>query len=76
MKIKNIITTSGHRGWQAKLQDVYVDFAEFLAYCVIYKIHTRLGYRTAIGAWKSDPVIQGSIFPSDLRRVTLKEVRK
>lgn len=70
MKIKNIITKSGARGWRSKLQDVYRDLTEFRAYCEIYGIHTRLGYRTVIGAWRNNPTIQGSIYPSDLRRVT------
>jgi len=76
MKIKNIITPSGHRGWQAKLRDVYLNYEEFEAYCTIYSIHTALKFKTTIGAWRSNPVIQGSVYPSDLRRVTLRGDKK
>ena len=54
--------------WQAKLHEVF-DFQEFDGYCAMYGIQSRLGYKTVMSAWRSNPVVQGSVNPSDLRRV-------
>ena len=60
---------SGLKGWQCKLQDVYMDFAHFQTYDEIYGLAKRLGYRSAAAAWKANPTIQGSTNPSDYCRV-------
>lgn len=71
MKIKHgVICRSGQKGWQAKLQDNYNgNFAAFENYCNVYGIHTRLGFKSVKGAWRVNPMIQGSTNPSDLRRI-------
>jgi hypothetical protein len=67
--MKRIRTKSGLIGWQEKLHKVYSDFEEFESYCEMYDIHHRIGYKTPEGAWRANPTIQGSVNPSDLRRV-------
>jgi hypothetical protein len=67
--MKRIKTKSGVVGWQAKLRKVYASLDEFKAYCEIYAINHRIGYKTPEGAWRANPTIQGSVNPSDLRRV-------
>ena len=59
-----------NRSWQTRLRDAFRDVIEFRAYCEIYKLHVRLGFRSAAEAWKQNPAIQGVIYPSDLRRIT------
>jgi hypothetical protein len=68
-KMKTVICKSGIKGWQEKLQKVYVDYGDFCNYDVNYNISKRLGYASSKIAWKKNPVIQASVIPSDLRKV-------
>ena len=63
-----VICKSGIRGWEAKLQKVYIDFNEFEIWNATYHIAKRLGYKSARSAWESNPTVRGSIDPSDLER--------
>jgi hypothetical protein len=56
-------------GWQEKLRDGYANYEEFERYAETYGLHTRLGYKTPRGAWKANPTVQGSVEPSDFRKV-------
>jgi hypothetical protein len=67
--MKHVICRSGLRGWQQRLRSVYSSLQEFAAYCEVYANHTRLGYATPATAWRANPVVQGSVNPSDYRRV-------
>jgi hypothetical protein len=60
---------SGAIGWQSKLKKVYSSFDEFEEYDAIYNIANRLGFNTTKKAWDTNPLIQGSTNPSDLRVV-------
>jgi hypothetical protein len=60
---------SGVEGWQCHLQDNYEDCEEWAAYAEMYKLHLRLGYETPGAAWDANPLVQGSIEPSDFCRV-------
>ena len=42
----------------------------------MYGLHTRLGYKTIVGAWRANPVVQGSVDPSDFRVVRPKPKRQ
>lgn len=53
--------------WNDRLRNVYTSYREFLSYCEIYDIHSRLGYETPKEAWKENPVIEGSTDPNDLK---------
>ncbi len=68
MKNKPHKCDSGITGWKGKLQDQYEDFADFEHYCEIFGNHTRLGYKTVQEAWDVNPIIQGSVIPSDYRK--------
>ena len=65
----NVKCKSGLTGWQGKLHEVYHNLEDFRGYCNIYNIQLRLGFMTVEGCWKSNPTVQGSVNPSDLRRV-------
>jgi hypothetical protein len=68
--MKHVRCKSGLRGWQTRLKQNYGNnFELFQRYCLIYNIHTRLGYKTIKGAWISNPIIQGSVNPADFRKV-------
>jgi hypothetical protein len=60
---------SGLTGWQGRLHTVYLDLDEWKAYCRNYGLHRRLGYRSAVATWRANPVVQGSVDPSDYRKV-------
>lgn len=68
-KMKKVKCSSGLVGLQYKFQDSYASFEEFAQYAEIYNLHKRLGYRTILGAWKSNPTVQSSVEPSDFRKV-------
>jgi hypothetical protein len=66
---KDVICDSGIKGWQDKLQNVYQSLEELISYDNIYGICKRLGYEDPKKCWEENPTIQGSINPSDLKRV-------
>ena len=74
--MKQVTCKSGLKGWQGKLQDVYVDAMQFEEFCAVYGIHTRLGFSSVMACWRANPTVQGSVNPSDLRRVKRRSVRK
>jgi hypothetical protein len=63
---------SGIDGWQEYLQTVFLTFGEFKANCDLYGLHRRMGYKTIWDAWADNPLVEGSINPSDFRRVKKK----
>ena len=65
--IKGRIT--GLRGHQFRLQDEYVNFAEFKNCAEIYWNHWKLGFSTPEACWKADPVVQCTVDPRDYCRV-------
>ena len=68
----NVKCKSGLHGWQGRLHEVYNSLDEFEAYCNLRQIHIRLGFTSITRCWEANPVVQGSVNPSDLRRVELK----
>jgi hypothetical protein len=72
MKVK---CKSGIWGWRGHLRGNYDSFGDFKYWCDIRAIHTRLGYKTPETAWRANPLIEGSVNPSDLRRVPRKRKR-
>jgi len=73
---KEVICDSGKRGWQDKLQNIYSSLEELISYNNIYGICKRLGYEDPAKCWEDNPTIQGSIIPSDLKRVANKNGKK
>lgn len=73
---KQVKCKSGITGWQDRLRKVYSSFEEFESYCAIYGIHIRIGYKSPAAAWKFNPLIQGSVIPSDLRRVRSVKLKR
>jgi hypothetical protein len=71
-RIKKVICASGISGWQANLQTNYESFEEFENYSNTYGIHSRIGYATLKDAWDANPLVQGSVNPSDFRKVVSK----
>lgn len=67
--MKRVTCKSGLNGWQGRLHAVYTDFEQFEAYCATHAIHIRLGFSDIQRCWKANPTVQGSVNPSDLRRV-------
>jgi hypothetical protein len=74
--MKRVKCKSGIEGWQCKLRENYNnDFEEFESYCTSHDIAGRLGFTSPQEAWEINPIIQGSVIPSDLR-VVLGEYNK
>ena len=55
--------------WKDRLQNVYSDFEEFLAYDEIYNLSERLGFSSPEEAWEANPTVSGSVEPKDYKRV-------
>ena len=73
--MRRVRCRSGITGWQCRLRANYADFGEFKQYAEQFGLHTRLGYRTPARAWRSNPVVQGSVVPGDFRRVRCQKRR-
>jgi len=67
--MKRVKCTSGIEGWQGKLQKVYSSLNEFRSFCEVFAVHKRLGFASPKDAWESNPTIQGSTNPDDLKIV-------
>jgi hypothetical protein len=67
--MKQVKCKSGITGWQARLRKVYANFEEFVSYCEIRNLHIRLGYKSPSSAWKWNPIVMGSVNPSDYQKV-------
>lgn len=67
--MKRVKCKSGLVGWQNKLQKNYSSLEEFAYYSEQYGIHKRLGFASSEEAWNANPIIKGSIIPSDLEVV-------
>jgi len=67
--MKQVTCKSGLKGWQGHLRENYASFNEFEYFSEQNGLHARLGYKTALAAWHNNPKIQGSVNPSDYRRV-------
>jgi hypothetical protein len=53
--------------WQSRLKKNYDNsFEQFEMFDRVYALARRLGFKTALDAWKANPFIQGSTNPSDL----------
>lgn len=68
--MKRVKCKSGLEGWQCRLRENYVDFEEFESNANLRGLHVRLGYVTPQEAWDDNPIVQGSVNPSDYRKVT------
>ena len=69
-KAYKVICKSGIQGWRARLRVVYNDFEDYYIMSKVYNIHKRLGYKTTRSAWNANPIVEGSVNPSDFRKVT------
>lgn len=66
---------SGVEGWQNRLRNVYDSFDEFASFSDIYGLAHRLGYESAEEAWEANPIVRGSVNPSDYGVVENQEGR-
>lgn len=66
----------GVQGWQEKLQKIYGSFVDFEACSDIYGLAKRLGYKSALTAWRANPIVEGSVYPEDYRKVPKNEKHK
>lgn len=55
--------------WKAKLQKNYSSLKEWESYSEVYGLAKRLGFKTPKAAWEANPLIQGSVNPSDFKVV-------
>ena len=51
--------------WKAKVREVYSSLEELRAYNRTYGIAARCGHRSALSLWRSNPKLQGSVYPAD-----------
>jgi hypothetical protein len=51
--------------WKMRVQKVYQSLEELIAYDEIRAIADRCGYGSCESLWNDNPMIQGSVNPSD-----------
>ena len=68
--MSRVTCRSGIKGYQARLHQLYSDYGEWVLFSEIYNLTERLGFKNTREAWDKNPIIQGSVNPSDYRRVT------
>jgi len=62
------ICKSGIKGWKKRLRKNYLSLKDLQLWDEMYGVVARLGYGSAEEAWKDNPMIEGSVNPSDFRR--------
>jgi hypothetical protein len=67
--MRHVKCKSGLIGWQCRLRKNYKDQVEFEYFSNMHGLHVRLGYSSPSEAWQANPLIQGSVNPSDYRRI-------
>lgn len=67
--MKRVKCKSGIEGYQCRLQENYTSLEEFIQYSETFGLHKKLGYETPEKAWNDNPVIQGSVNPSDFIKI-------
>lgn len=68
--MKQVRCKSGLIGWQTRLRASYDDNPDsWKWYNEHYGLAARLGYGSAQAAWEANPLIEGSVLPSDFRVV-------
>lgn len=56
--------------WKARVQSTYESLKELRQYNRVYAVAKRCGYRSAKAMWEANPVIGGSVDPSDFGKVS------
>ena len=72
--IDQVKCDSGIMGWRVRLRENYEDYDEWQRYAEMFDLPARMGYDSPSQAWSDNPMIQGSVIPSDFRVVTEDEV--
>jgi hypothetical protein len=73
--MKSIKCRSGLQGYQCRLQENYDSFEQWEAYADMYSLHLKLGFKSPKTAWDANPIIQGSVDPSDFRKIGVNKIR-
>ena len=68
-RIYRVRCKSGLMGWRTRLRNNYWNAREWSINSDTFGLAERLGYKSGTDAWNANPVIEGSVEPSDFRRV-------
>ena len=68
-RIYRVRCDSGVMGWRYRLRFIYNGFPEWEHFSELYNLASRLGFKSARSAWKHNPIVEGSVEPSDYRLV-------
>lgn len=74
--MKTVKCQSGATGWRDRLRNIYPSLESFEQWSEVYGLHQRLGYAFAVDAWNDNPVIEGSVIPTDFRVVERGDKKK
>ena len=72
-RIYQVRCKSGLMGWRTRLQNNYKDYAEWQDYACAHNLAARLGYVHTRAAWDANPIVEGSVQPSDFQIHTPKQ---
>lgn len=67
--MRRVVCKSGLKGTRCRLRENYASMREWQQYSAMYGLADRLGFASAEAAWTANPMIEGSVNPSDFRIV-------
>jgi len=62
--------------WRARVREIYDSPEELEAYDRNYRICARLGFLDVAELWETNPKIEGSVYPADLRVVPSPDAKR
>jgi len=60
--------------WIGKLQESYANFQDYLSFDRMYSLTERMGYIDPIVVWELNPIIGGSVNPSDFGVASVEDI--
>ena len=74
-RVYSVRCKSGLTGWRIRLRNNYKSYEEWVDWSELRGLASRLGYESEEAAWKANPVVEGSVNPSDFRRSIPKSTK-
>lgn len=70
-RVYRVRCKSGLMGWRTRLRNNYNNDGHWIYQSDMWGLCERLGFKSPEAAWEANPVIEGSVNPSDFRKVKL-----
>jgi len=68
-RVYRVRCQSGIIGWRTRLGNNYKSYADWKYNAEMWGLDSMLGFKSPREAWDANPVVEGSVNPSDFRKV-------